>query len=83
MEVRVDRDRCAGSGLCVSYAPEVFDQSEDDGKVLLKKPLPGTGAAGAVRAMAARCPTGAITVHGHGHGHGPGEPSAPREPSGL
>ncbi|WP_399933972.1 ferredoxin [Streptomyces kanamyceticus] len=63
MEIRVDRDRCAGSSLCVSYLPEVFDQSEDDGKVLLKVPLPAADAERAVRGAAGRCPTGAITLH--------------------
>ncbi|MEV5976570.1 ferredoxin [Streptomyces sp. NPDC052114] len=62
MEIRVDRDRCAGSGLCMSVVPAVFDQSEDDGKVLLKAPSPGAGSAAAVRNAAARCPTGAITL---------------------
>ncbi|MGV9883572.1 ferredoxin [Streptomyces sp. NPDC003006] len=62
-EIRVDRDRCAGSGLCMSYLPDVFDQSDDDGKVLLRTPLPGADAAGAVRGVVARCPTGAITLH--------------------
>jgi ferredoxin len=29
MRVRVDRERCVGSGLCVMTAPTVFDQSAD------------------------------------------------------
>ncbi|WP_234381495.1 ferredoxin [Streptomyces sp. NRRL S-1521] len=62
MEIRVDRDRCAGSSLCVSYLPDVFDQSDDDGKVLLKTAEPGADAAQAVRGVVTRCPTGAITV---------------------
>ncbi|MEV7194400.1 ferredoxin [Streptomyces sp. NPDC093510] len=64
MEVRVDRGRCAGSGLCMSYVPAVFDQSEEDGKVLLKAARPGPGSAAAVRGAAARCPAGAITLSG-------------------
>ncbi|KPI05699.1 hypothetical protein OK074_4414 [Actinobacteria bacterium OK074] len=63
MEVRVDRVRCVGSGLCMSYVPAVFDQSDDDGKVLLKARHPGTDTAAAVRDAAARCPAGAITLH--------------------
>ncbi|MEU7575989.1 ferredoxin [Streptomyces sp. NPDC041068] len=62
MEIRVDRDRCAGSGLCMSTVPAVFDQSDEDGKVLVKAPLPDAGSAAAVRGAAARCPTGAITL---------------------
>ncbi|MEU5687601.1 ferredoxin [Streptomyces venezuelae] len=64
MEVHVDRGRCAGSGLCMSYVPAVFDQSDDDGKVLLKAARPASGAAAAVRGAAARCPAGAITLSG-------------------
>ncbi|WAL99405.1 ferredoxin [Streptomyces sp. Je 1-369] len=64
MEVHVDRGRCAGSGLCMSYVPAVFDQSEDDGKVLLKAARPEAGSAAAVRGAAARCPAGAITLSG-------------------
>ncbi|MBM7169907.1 ferredoxin [Streptomyces sp. G44] len=64
MEIRVDRDRCAGSSLCVSHLPDVFDQSDDDGKVLLRTPLPAADAEQAVRGVAGRCPAGAITLHG-------------------
>ncbi|WP_070321207.1 ferredoxin [Streptomyces alboniger] len=63
MEIRVDRERCAGSSLCMSYLPAVFDQSDDDGKVLLRTPVPGADVAEAVKGAAARCPTGAITLH--------------------
>ncbi|MFG2718579.1 ferredoxin [Streptomyces sp. NPDC048416] len=63
MQVNVDQDRCCGSGQCVMTVPSVFDQSEDDGLVLLR---PG-GAERAARAdlelAAGLCPTGAITVH--------------------
>jgi ferredoxin len=62
MELRVDRDRCAGTGQCALFLPAVFDQSEDDGKVLLLKPRPAAEQAASVRAAARRCPTGAITV---------------------
>ncbi|MFF1709736.1 ferredoxin [Streptomyces sp. NPDC058268] len=68
MDVRVDRHRCAGSGLCMAQVPAVFDQSDEDGKVLLNVPAPGSELAGAVRRAAARCPSGAITLHESGHG---------------
>ncbi|MFF4546889.1 ferredoxin [Streptomyces sp. NPDC001435] len=62
MEVRVDRDTCLGTGQCMMAVPEVFDQSEDDGKVLLATASPGPGQVTAVRMAAARCPAGAITL---------------------
>ncbi|WP_409055747.1 ferredoxin [Streptomyces sp. SYP-A7185] len=67
MDVRVDRDRCAGSGLCLAQVPAVFDQSDEDGKVLLTTPTPGPRLTAAVRLAAARCPSGAITLHEHEH----------------
>ncbi|MEV6752610.1 ferredoxin [Streptomyces sp. NPDC051214] len=65
MDVRVDRHRCAGSGLCMAQVPAVFDQSDEDGKVLLNVPAPGPELLAAVRAAAARCPSGAITLLEH------------------
>ncbi|MFE7119901.1 ferredoxin [Streptomyces sp. NPDC057654] len=62
MEVRVDRGKCAASGLCVLTVPAVFDQSEEDGKVMLLATAPGPELAVAMRAAASRCPSGAITL---------------------
>lgn len=39
MRVIADRERCVGAGQCVLAAPEVFDQSEADGRVIVR---PGT-----------------------------------------
>jgi len=66
MEVRVDRDRCVGSGLCMMHVPAVFDQSEDDGKVLLATAHPDPGLARSVRGAAGRCPGRAISLHDGG-----------------
>jgi ferredoxin len=71
VEIRVDRDRCVVSGLCVLLVPGVFDQSEEDGKVLLTTGAPGTELAGAVRAAASRCPSGAIRTFGEARETGP------------
>lgn len=62
MEVRVDRERCVASGLCMVHVPEVFDQSDEDGKVLLNTPMPEAALIGAVQAAVARCPNRAITL---------------------
>lgn len=63
--VRVDRDRCIGSGLCAITAPAVFDQA-DDGLVVL---LPGEPPEDtdqdldqAVGEAVRRCPSGALTL---------------------
>lgn len=36
MRIEADLDACVGSGLCALTAPTVFDQNEDDGRVLLR-----------------------------------------------
>jgi ferredoxin len=62
MTVLVDRDRCCGSGQCVLLAPEVFDQSEDDGIVILVDAQPPERLHATVREAAAVCPAAAIRL---------------------
>ncbi|PWI42531.1 ferredoxin [Streptomyces sp. ICBB 8177] len=62
MRVSVDRERCCGAGQCVVHAPDVFDQSEDDGMVVLLNERPSDASAADVRLAAHLCPAGAITV---------------------
>ncbi|MEV6510254.1 ferredoxin [Streptomyces sp. NPDC051642] len=60
--IRVDRDSCAGSGVCALFEPGFFDQSEEDGLALPRVREAGPEALPALRAAAARCPAGAITL---------------------
>ena len=69
MELHVDRERCAGAGMCALTAPEVFDQDAGDGRVLLLNAEPPPGQESAAREAADVCPSGAITVIGQLH-HG-------------
>lgn len=62
MRVSVDRERCCSSGLCAAAIPEVFDQDEEDGRVLLITPEPPPELAADVEEAAAVCPGRAITV---------------------
>ncbi|MEV0612734.1 ferredoxin [Nonomuraea sp. NPDC050404] len=62
MKVTVDEDKCCGAGNCVLLAPEVFDQREDDGIVILLDAEPAAGHHPEVREAAAVCPAGAIEV---------------------
>jgi ferredoxin len=62
MKVTVDKEKCIGSGQCVLAAPDVFDQQEDDGIVVLLNPDPPADLAEDVRQAAAVCPALAITV---------------------
>ncbi|MFC8850166.1 MULTISPECIES: ferredoxin [unclassified Micromonospora] len=60
VRVAVDRGSCCGSGNCVVAAPEVFDQDDADGLVLLLRPEAPPEAADGVRRAVALCPAGAI-----------------------
>ncbi|MFJ4961045.1 ferredoxin [Streptomyces sp. NPDC088729] len=69
----VDRERCIGAGMCVMTAPDVFDQDQDEGLVLLSHAEPHAVHRAAVRMAVGVCPSRAITLH---------EPD-PDGPSGL
>ena len=61
--VEVDVDKCVGGGQCVLAAPDLFDQSDDDGTVILLR-QPEAGEVGEAERAARLCPASAITVHG-------------------
>jgi ferredoxin len=63
MKIEVDAGKCCGSGMCALTDPAVFDQSEDDGTVVLLDADPPAAHHAAAREAAALCPAGAITVH--------------------
>jgi ferredoxin len=62
MKVTVDQGKCISSGQCVLTAPEVFDQRDEDGLVVLLNPNPPPELAEDVKQAAALCPALAITV---------------------
>lgn len=62
MIVRVDPERCCSSGMCVLTAPEVFDQSEEDGTVRLLRRVPLAEQEEAVRDAVDLCPSGAVAL---------------------
>ncbi|GGT13780.1 ferredoxin [Streptomyces purpureus] len=62
MDVRVDRDRCIGAGMCALTAPEIFDQDEDEGLVVLLNTRPPQERRAAVRIAAGACPAAVITL---------------------
>jgi ferredoxin len=62
MKLTVDQDKCCGAGQCVLLVPEVFDQREEDGIVVLLDETPTEALHAAVREAASVCPAAAITV---------------------
>ncbi|MGP2439282.1 ferredoxin [Streptomyces sp. JW3] len=60
MKITVDEEKCCGAGQCVLIAPEVFDQRDEDGIVVLLADTPPTERHAAVREAAGVCPAGAI-----------------------
>jgi ferredoxin len=62
MKVTVDQGRCCSGGNCAALVPEVFDQRDDDGVVILLAPEPGPELHEAVREASTVCPSAAITV---------------------
>ncbi|BCK67386.1 ferredoxin [Streptomyces libani subsp. rufus] len=62
MKITVDEVKCCGAGQCVLLAPEVFDQREDDGIVILLDAEPPAEQQAAVRESAGVCPAAAIQL---------------------
>lgn len=62
MRIRVLRDRCIGAGQCVLSAPRLFDQSDDDGLVVVLDETPSpTDEPDAITALGV-CPSGTIRL---------------------
>lgn len=64
MRFTVDVPRCVGAGVCAMAAPDVFDQNDDDGIVVVVDANPPSEQHDAVRDAAARCPAAAIHLYG-------------------
>jgi len=62
MRVVTDTDRCVGAGQCVLTDPAVFDQSDDDGTVVLLTEHVTGGQVDTVREAVEMCPAQAISV---------------------
>jgi len=62
MRITICEQKCCGSGQCVLYAPEVFDQREDDGVVILLQESPAPELRERVEKAVEVCPTHAIEI---------------------
>jgi ferredoxin len=62
VRILVDRDRCRGAGQCALTAPELFDQSDDDGTVVVLDEQPPPHLQEQARLAAALCPNSVIRI---------------------
>lgn len=62
MKIKVDQDKCCGAGQCVAVAPELFDQRDEDGIVILLQEYPDAKQQQAARQAARICPALAISI---------------------
>jgi ferredoxin len=61
MKASVDKDLCAGCGICVDVCPAVFEMGDDDKAAVKVDPVPAEAEA-ACRDAAEQCPVTAIAV---------------------
>lgn len=59
IEIRIDRDRCMGSGNCVFWAPATFDLDDEGRSVVIDAAAEEEDR---VRVAAQGCPVGAISL---------------------
>jgi len=62
IKIHVNEHKCIGAGQCVMAAPQVFDQREEDGVVVLLQDHVGADLEPCVRKAVELCPAVAIRV---------------------
>ncbi len=59
LDIRIDRDRCMGSGNCLFWAPRTFDLDDDGRSVVVDATATEEDR---LRVAAEGCPVGAISL---------------------
>ncbi|MEU3252597.1 ferredoxin [Streptomyces sp. NPDC006997] len=62
MRIEADPEVCVSSGMCALAAPDLFDQSDDDGTVVVLRSDPPPERFPAVRGVVGRCPSRALKL---------------------
>jgi ferredoxin len=62
MRLTADTGVCVGAGMCALTDPDLFDQSDDDGTVVLLTAEVPAGREGTVGEAVRRCPSGALAL---------------------
>jgi len=61
MKITHDSDRCCSSGMCESFAPDVFE-IDDDGALQVLQVSPDESLRGPVELAITSCPTAALSL---------------------
>lgn len=64
MKIVADTGKCVGAGQCVRTVPELFDQGEDDGLVVVLDAEPKGALLAAVGEAVDLCPARALSLAG-------------------
>jgi ferredoxin len=62
MRIEADLERCVGAGQCVLTEPALFDQNEEDGRVVVLVTEVDGDRAVAAREAVQVCPSGALSL---------------------
>ncbi|GAA3468043.1 ferredoxin [Nonomuraea roseola] len=62
MRVTADTGVCVGAGMCALTVPAVFDQSEEEGVVVVLRSEVPAGLEQSVRRALTLCPSGALAA---------------------
>jgi ferredoxin len=62
MKIIADTGKCVGAGQCVLTEPELFDQSEDDGTVIVLNDQPAGELVEKAREAVHVCPSQALSL---------------------
>jgi ferredoxin len=63
MRVHADTEKCVGAGQCAMVAPQIFDQNDEDGTVIVLQAEPASEHADDVTEAVMLCPAQAIQLH--------------------
>lgn len=66
VRIVIDQQKCVGAGSCVIAAPDLFDQREEDGVVILLNSDPSDSRVAAAREAELVCPAKAIRIEDGG-----------------
>ncbi len=62
MKIKADTNVCIGAGMCALTASDMFDQSEEDGTVIVLTPEPRPDQEDLARRAVQLCPSGALSI---------------------